>query len=153
VKEERNQEKWDARFVEMAHLVAGWSKDPDRKNGAVLVTPDLRKFSVGFNGLPRGVADTPERLGDRYLKNQMMVHAELNAIFNAGFDPAGCGLYVTRFPCHVCAQGIIQTRVALVVAPKPDFDHPRWGASWALARAMLGEAGVEVRRWEGRRAV
>jgi dCMP deaminase len=137
----------------MAHLVSGWSKDPDRKTGAVLVTPDMRKFSVGFNGLPRGVADTPERLGDRALKNQMTVHAELNAIFNAGFDPAGCWLYVTRPPCHVCAQGIIQTRIALLVAPEPDLGHPRWGESWALAGTMLSEAGVEVRRWGVRRAL
>jgi dCMP deaminase len=145
--------KWDKRFVEMAHLVSGWSKDPDRKNGAVLVTPDFRKFSVGFNGLPRGLADSPERLGDRELKNQMMVHAELNAIFNAGFDPAGCWLYVTRFPCHACAQGIIQTRVAVLVTPAPDYDHPRWGASWALSNAMLKEAGMMIRIWSESDAV
>lgn len=131
---------WDDRFVTMAHQVATWSKDPDRKSGAVLVTPDLRKISTGFNGLPKGVDDTDDRLANRELKNKMMVHAELNAIFNAGFPPATCTLYTTSFPCHECAKGIIQTGVARLVAPKPrSFDHPRWGESWALAMTMMSE--------------
>lgn len=136
---------WDSRFIAMAHHVSTWSKDPDRRSGAVLVTPDLRKISTGFNGLPKGVADTDERLNDRGLKNMMMVHAELNALFNAGFSPAGCTLYTTSFPCHECAKGIIQTGVARLVTAKPrDFDHPRWGKSWALSMTMLCEAELQI---------
>lgn len=131
---------WDSRFISMAFEVSYWSKDPDRKSGAVLVAPDLRKISTGFNGLPRGVADTDSRLNDRELKNMMTVHAELNAVFNAGFSPVGCTLYTTSFPCHECAKGVIQTGITRLVTPKVrDFEHPRWGKSWALAMTMITE--------------
>lgn len=134
--------KWDERFISLAHHVKTWSKDPDRKSGAVLVAPDRRKISIGFNGLPAGIADTEDRLtGDRELKNMMMVHAELNAVFNSGFLPATCTLYTTSFPCHECAKGIVQTGVARLVTPRPrGYEHPRWGKSWALAMAMMSEA-------------
>lgn len=132
---------WDARFIGLARLVATWSKDPDRRSGAVLVATDLRKISVGYNGLPKGIADTDDRLSDRELKNMMTVHAELNALFNAGFSPATCTLYTTSFPCHECAKGIVQTGVARLVTPRPrGYEHPRWGKSWALAMTMMSEA-------------
>jgi dCMP deaminase len=136
--------KWDARFVGMAFFVASWSKDPDRKSGAILVSPDFRKVSVGFNGLPKGVLDSQDRLTDRKLKNKMTVHAELNAIFNSGFAPAGCTLYSTYFPCHECAKGIIQTGVARLVSPRPEFEHPRWGESWDLSMMMITEASLQI---------
>jgi len=141
---------WDARFIAMALHVSDWSKDPNRKSGAVLVTPDLRKISTGFNGLPKGIEDTDSRLSDRELKNMMTVHAELNAIFNAGFSPATCTLYTTSFPCHECAKGIIQTGVARLVTPKArSFDHPRWGKSWALAMTMMTEVKwLQIDFWE-----
>lgn len=139
------QLRWDNKFIKLAHHIKTWSKDPDRQSGAVLVAPDMRQLSTGFNGLPKGVADTEDRLADRGLKNMMTVHAELNAILNAGFSPVGCSLYTTSFPCHECAKGIIQTEVARVVTPRPKgYDHPRWGKSWALAMAMLSEV-----KWVG----
>ena len=60
--------KWDERFIELARLVAAWSKDPSTKVGAVIVRPDRTVASVGFNGFARGVDDTEERLNDRALK-------------------------------------------------------------------------------------
>ena len=38
----RTQDDWDRFFYGMAELSASMSKDPDRKVGAVLVTPDRR---------------------------------------------------------------------------------------------------------------
>jgi dCMP deaminase len=143
------QDRWDGRFMALAHLVSTWSKDPDRRVGAVLVSPDMRSFSPGYNGLPRGVEDTFARLHDKELKNAMTVHAERNALDNADFDPRGCALYVTCFPCCECAKGIIQTGVSVVVAPAPDLGHRRWGESQRLSCIMFQEAGVSVRCWEG----
>ena len=85
-------EKWDRRFMEMARLVASWSKDPSSKVGAV-ITRGKFVVSVGFNGFPQGVVDSEERLTNRELKYPMILHAEINAI-TKGLDlphhrPAG----------------------------------------------------------------
>ena len=59
--------KWDRRFIQMAQLVAGWSKDPSSKVGAV-ITRGKFVVAVGFNGFPQGIADTSERLNNREIK-------------------------------------------------------------------------------------
>ena len=135
--------EWDARFLKTAGDVASWSKDPARKVGAFLVSADKRRFSIGYNGFPKGVVDSAERLAETSTRLDMTVHAELNAILNAGFTAEGCTLYCTSFPCHECAKAVIQARVVRVVAPKVDH-HPesKWYKSWLLAELMLTEAGV-----------
>lgn len=36
-------EKWHYRFMEVARLIATWSKDPNTKTGAIVVGPDPGK--------------------------------------------------------------------------------------------------------------
>ncbi len=72
----RTPDKWDRRFIELARHIAGWSKDPSTKVGCVIVNSDRTIASIGYNGLPRGVIDTPERLGLRDAKLAMTLHAE-----------------------------------------------------------------------------
>ena len=56
-------DKWNKRFMELAFLVASWSKDPSTKTGAVIVGPDKEIRSTGYNGPVRGVDDdVKERL-------------------------------------------------------------------------------------------
>jgi dCMP deaminase len=136
-------DKWDARFLELAKLVASWSKDPSTQTGAVIVAPDRRIVSVGFNGLPQGVADTPERLTDRDVKYQMIVHCERNAMLFAQRSLHGCTLYTWPFmSCSVCAAMVIQAGIKRHVAPQSD--NPRWQDSFKLTREMFAEAGVQV---------
>ena len=85
--------KWDRRFLEMARLVSSWSKDPSTKVGSVVVRHDKTVASVGFNGFPRGVADTEARLLDRSEKLDLIVHAEINALSVAHESLSGCTLY------------------------------------------------------------
>ncbi len=59
--------KWDRRYLEMAELVASWSKDPNAQVGAVIVR-DNRVVATGFNGFPAEVEDLDERLGDKKKK-------------------------------------------------------------------------------------
>ena len=53
-------DKWDTRFMLLAHEIAEWSKEHGRRVGAVIVGPDRAIRSTGFNGLPRGVNDDPD---------------------------------------------------------------------------------------------
>ena len=134
---------WDYRFLGLAEHIAGWSKDPSTKVGAVVADANHRIMATGFNGLPTGVEDTIERLEDRELKYQMVVHAERNAIIDARASLAGCRLYVwPMMPCSVCAAMIIQAGLAEVIAPFSD--NPRWADSFRLTEEMFTEAGVEL---------
>lgn len=49
--------KWHYRFMELAKLVATWSKDTSTKTGAVIVGPDKEIRATGYNGFVRGVDD------------------------------------------------------------------------------------------------
>ena len=48
---------------------------PSDKVGAVNTHRSKRVVSMGFNGLPAGVEDTEERLTNREIKYEMVVHA------------------------------------------------------------------------------
>ena len=135
---------WDERFLELAKHIAQWSKDPSTKVGAVIVRPNRTIASVGYNGFPRGVIDDDARLNDRPYKYAMTVHAEANAILSANERIDGCTLYVTPLtPCSSCASMIIQSGITRVVAYMP-HQPEHWADSFAIARMMFEEAGVDI---------
>lgn len=136
---------WQTYFTIMADLAASRSKDPSRKVGAIIVGPHLEVRATGYNGIPRNVADLPERM-QRPAKYLWTEHAERNAIYNAaltGVSTQGCTLFVQYHPCADCARAIIQSGIAGVYCPPPDM-QPRWSDSMTAASLMLAEAGVEV---------
>jgi dCMP deaminase len=135
--------KWDTRFLEVAKLVSSWSKDPSTQTGAVIVNPKNRVISMGYNGLPQGVEDLPERLNNRELKYRLIVHCERNAIIFAQRDLTGCTLYTHPFmSCSTCASMVIQAGIKRCVAPRSN--NPRWIASFAETEQLYLEAGVEL---------
>jgi len=137
------QEKWDQRYLELAELVSTWSKDPSTRTGAVIVGPDNFLISVGYNGFPRLVQDSLDRLDNRDLKYKMIVHCERNAIIAAKRDLAGCTLYTYPFmSCAPCAGMVIQAGISRCVAPFND--NPRWQEDFKLTQQMFKEARVEL---------
>lgn len=133
--------KWDKRFMDMAFLVASWSKDPSTKVGAVIVDTNNRVVSLGYNGPPRGVED--DATIDRDTKLRRTIHAEKNAILFARGGTAGCTLYVTHHPCGPCAAVIAQVGIDRVVIPSGEstLSH-RWAADICEAARMFHQAGV-----------
>ena len=129
---------WTPRMLDLAELVAGWSKDPSTQVGAVIADPMNRIVSQGFNGLPRGVADGPL---DRDEKHRRTIHAEVNAVLFAQRPLADCTLYVTHHPCARCAAVIIQAGIRRVVIGGGTL-RDDWAADMASAQAMFNEAGV-----------
>ena len=133
---------WDKRYLDLAEHVSKWSKDPSTKVGAV-ITKDNRIVSIGFNGLPRGVVDSPERLNNREIKYKMIVHGEINAMAFAETSLEGCTLYTYPFmPCPVCAGQIIQRGISRVVSNYSD--NKRWKDSFELTQQMFKEARVKL---------
>lgn len=141
-------EEWDERFLGLAKYVSTWSKDPFTKVGAVIVDGDKRIVSIGYNGFPKEV-DDDERLYDRDLKNDIVVHAEMNAMMFANRSLANCTLYTYPFmPCHRCAGPIIQSGIECVVSYTNE--NERYKDSFALSRDILTEAGVGVELYDDR---
>lgn len=138
-------ERWHRRFLSLSEEIARWSKDPSRGVGAVIVSPSKQIVSTGFNGLPRGVEDRPERL-ERPVKYDLIVHAEMNAIIQCarnGVSPIGCVVYSSFFPCVNCALTIVQSGIETVVTYKPAEGDEHWLDSIDKSKAVFEEAGVE----------
>jgi len=139
---------WDQRFLVIASNIAGWSKDPSTKVGAVAVR-DRRILAQGFNGLPVGITDSNARLQDRETRLSMTVHAEMNCVAFAaksGVCLAGSTMYIwPLMTCSNCAAVLIQADINKIVVP--DFVEPiRWQDSFNTAREMFIEAGIAVHR-------
>ena len=139
-------DKWDGRFMDLANFVAGWSKDPSTRVGAVIANANTKRVvSMGFNGFPAGVEDSEDRLETREIKYEMVVHAEANALLFAGPAAEGCTLYVTPLPpCARCAVLIIQAGINRVVCPTPDKSKEPWATQSRISETMFGEAGVQL---------
>lgn len=137
---------WTEYFMGFARHAATKSKDPSTQVGAVVIGPDGEIRATGFNGLPRGVADLPERM-ERPAKYLWTSHAEENAVAHAarvGVSLKGCTVYVTHFPCSRCARSLIQAGIAGVVVGPGTTSMP--AEEFAVAEQMFSEAQVAVTR-------
>ena len=138
------RKSWHVYFMEMADVVASRSKDLSTKVGCVIVSDDKVVVSTGYNGIPAGVDDKPERM-ERPAKYLWTSHAEENAVAQAarvGARLRGGTAYVTHMPCSRCARTLIQAGIVTVHVgvgktsmPMEEFD---------VASVMFREAGVLV---------
>jgi dCMP deaminase len=150
--------RWDHYYLQQALLASSMSKDPSTKVGAVIVGPEQESLISGFNGFPRLIHDTPERLNNRELKYKLVVHAEENVLLVAskcGINISGCSLYYAAqdknhnlvwggAPCIRCTVSLIQAGIKEVVTYQaPIID--RWAGDMELAKQILFEAGVKLR--------
>lgn len=139
---------WDQRFLELAKHVSNWSKDPSTKVGCVIVDERKTVLSLGYNGFPRGVEDTPTRLKTRETKLNMVQHAEANAILNYNGNLHGTTAYVTHKPCSSCCGALIQAGITEIVS-RPISEYlglaERLQASYQATDAMLNDTGIIYR--------
>ena len=143
-------DKWNVRFMQMAQMISGWSKDNSTKVGCVIVSPEKAILSMGYNGFPRGVDDTPQYRQERPTKYEFVVHAEENALLNAGRNGtrlSGGILYVTMPPCTRCAGSIIQSGIKEVIYLEPAENKkiPGWRDNLKYSFEMFNEAGVKYK--------
>jgi dCMP deaminase len=150
--------RWDRHFLRLCLENAAMSKDPSTQVGSVIIGPDREVRSAGFNGFPRGIADTAQRLQDRETKLKLIVHGEMNAILNAarvGIPLKGCTLYLIATdytgatwggpPCTRCAVEIIQAGITEIVSQPFKSIPSRWLDDIEFARGILAEAGIRYR--------
>ena len=137
---------WDDYFMGVSLLAADRSKDPSTQVGACIVSDDNRILSTGYNGFPQGCSDDEfpwnrdESKGET--KYNFVVHAELNAILNAGGKSlVGSRIFVSLFPCHECAKAIIQSGVKEVVYLSDKYNGT---VSDIASKRMLSAAGIKL---------
>ena len=154
-------EKWDQHFLRLALLHSQMSKDPSTKVGSLIVGPDREILSAGFNGFPRGVADTVERLNDREMKLKLVVHAEMNSLLAAartGMRLKGCSLYLAATdesgevwggpPCTRCLVEIIQVGIAEIISYPIKSGPSKWHEDLVFSRNLIDEVGIVYRERE-----
>jgi dCMP deaminase len=133
--------------MKLAREISTWSKDPSSKIGAVIVNDDRRILATGYNGFPKGIEDTEERLNDRDQKYPRIVHAETNALMNAlysGVSVKGATMYVYGLPvCPECTKSIISAGIKrVVISPDPYVYTTPWTEKWnTISLPMIKEVG------------
>lgn len=104
----------DLVFLEMAISAAKRSPDGQTKHGCVIVNPEYRVLSTGYNGYPRRInySDLPNTRPEKY---PWFLHAERNALAWCEKRPIGCSAYVTGEPCNDCLFALWQHGINKVV--------------------------------------
>lgn len=138
----------DSKYMGLAWIQAGFSKDPNTQVGAVIVAEGNEPLGSGYNGPPseqdddemsweRASKDNP----DAYSKNDIIVHAEGNAIDHSCGSLEGATIYVTAMPCNDCMKEIVRKKLKRVVY----FDFQSDPNS-SLANAASRAKSVETAR-------
>jgi len=121
---------WDETWMKVAQAMAARSNCTNRRVGVVIVDPNNRPISVGYNGPPAGYQDAetcsdycPRSVvtninsvrGSKY-DNCVSVHAEANAlIFADRHSYSGGTIYVTNPCCWDCAKLVANSGLKRVV--------------------------------------
>lgn len=140
-----NDTKWDIRFMRLAREISRWSKDPSTKLGSIIVNSERKIVATGYNGFPKGIDDTFERLSNRDEKYPRIVHAEANALMNAlynGVSVKNCTIYIYGLPpCPDCTKLIIQSGISrIIITPDPYKAATHWSDKWdKISKLMIEE--------------
>lgn len=151
--------RWQEYFLNIALINAQMSKDPNTGVGAVIVGVGNEILSTGFNGLPRYIEDSDERLNNRDVKHDLIIHAEMNAIISAARNGArivGGRLYVMCYdkieqkawgtaPCVRCASHLIQAGISTVVFGVTGYKPVKdWDKAHEMSLPLFTEAGISI---------
>lgn len=156
ISDKRQRPSWEEYFMNICRVVSTRSHDRDTQVGCVIVNPNRRIVSTGYNGLPAGVADDfwatkreqivhiPCVHEENHIvydvdKYDTVTHAEANAIVSAVESLRGCHLYCTLFPCNECAKLIITAGIKRVY-----YQDIREWKGHAISKVLFAQAGVEI---------
>lgn len=160
---------WDELFMGIAELTSKRSKDPSTRHGACIINPITHKLiAIGYNGLPNGIHDDLHEASvmndfpasmipkeghyfdcwERPQKDELVVHAEENAIFNATKNLKGATLYLYSekgyYPCSRCARGISQVKIKEIVL-KTAIKENASVYNWDYSKWILRKGRVSIR--------
>lgn len=108
---DEKQREWDEYFIKIAEVAASKSKDPSTKTGCVIVDPDKRIVSLGYNGMLQGADESKMTLEERPMKYYFVIHSEMNALIFAKRDLTGCTVYNLVATCENCLKYCLQAGI------------------------------------------
>lgn len=105
----------DEYFIQIAKDVATRATCPRKKVGAIVVK-NSQIISSGYNGAPKEMEHCTD-VGCMVVNNhcERVVHAELNALLQAGKEAKDATLYSTVLPCTICLKACIQVGIKRIV--------------------------------------
>jgi dCMP deaminase len=136
---------WDVYFSKIVEEITTRSTCTKRQIGAIVVNRDHQIVSTGFNGMVRKaphcleigcIIDKRNIQGGTGKSVCPAVHAEQNALIQAGRNASGCTLYINAIPCKICARLIVNAGIKRVVISGDYTDKE--------GLEILKGAGVEI---------
>lgn len=137
--------KWDRRFIQAAKTIASWSPDPSSQIGAIAISKQNLPLAWGWNAFPR---HTPykENEVEREVKYKFVVHAEMNAIYNASRESIcllGSTFYIYGIPpCLECAKGLVQVGAQRIVSVRYAIVNETWLRSYEESAILFSDAKI-----------
>ena len=143
LEDKKPRPSWDAYYMAMTAVVARRATCDRKHVGAIIVDRRHRIVSTGYNGSAKGLPHCDD-VG-HLLKNidgrescVRTLHAESNALDDAGRRAEGGMIYVTVTPCFDCAKRIVNAGITRVI----------WGEYYPSRNTQLvvdffQQAGVE----------
>jgi len=137
----------DEYFMNIAREVSRRSTCTRRQIGAIVVSDVGEIKSTGYNGNPRGlphcedigcIRDKLRIPSGTRLETCTAVHAEQNALMQAGTNARNGTIYSTIVPCPICARMILNAQIRRVVYSGDYSD--------TSGLDLLREGGVDVLR-------
>ncbi|XP_044252650.1 deoxycytidylate deaminase-like [Tribolium madens] len=133
----------DQKIMAFCKMESENSKDQKRKVGACVINDQGRMIGWGFNNMPRGIEGFDKYWDSKSEKLLCVCHAELNAIAMCKGPLNNAKLYCTTFPCHNCAQLIVQSGIKQV------FYATNLGKGWrfsaSASKQIFRAAQIEVK--------
>jgi dCMP deaminase len=134
---------WDAIFSQIAQIVSRRGTCPRARVGCVVATQEHQIVSIGYNGAPTGMAHC-EDVGCLILPGGgcgRAVHAEINALMQAGPFARGSILYSTLRPCLNCSAALVNAGIVKVVY---SAEYNRQDSGTPDPVDFLKSCGIEV---------
>lgn len=128
---------WDEVWNSVVHEIAERSVDDRLKVGAIVVTTDnTQVLAVGYNGNYSGGPNEAESSAPG---QSGLLHAEINALLKLDYNnPKEKKIYVTHFPCRMCAKAIVNSGIKHVIYSQVYRDM--------TSEDIFKDAGVTVRK-------
>jgi len=99
-------------WMELAELLKSRSTCSRLKVGSVITSKDLsRVYSVGYNGGATGQKNECESLEPGQCGH---LHSEINAMIKCQVNDSEKVLFVTTFPCDMCAKALINSKFSKI---------------------------------------
>jgi dCMP deaminase len=147
----------DSKYMGLAWMHAGFSKDPNTQVGAQIVGQYNQPLGSGYNGPPRLVPDDSiswDRSTDpvKVTRYDIIIHAEVNAIDHSCGELTESTLYVTALPCPDCMLEIVRKEIGKVIYFdfQGDANSSLRNAPWRDKSLNIAKlAGVVVEKFTG----